>query len=244
MIIGIAIGLAIIAFVFFYITADIILVKTQAYLVGRQFSIRKDNKNTQLAIGGLIGLVSGILLTNGTDYMTTAGMVFAGLGVGAVEIFHRIITQGKEERRKKECFLLFNAIEIYAQSGYSIPQALANARSFAPMLEPAINKSLAVWPSGSIRALEVLQNEINLPEGDQLVSLLLQINQTGAKNLENVIQAESRQMEEKRKALAKARITQKPVFLMAYRLLPLVVLMGMLAGVLVTRVFSQMNSIL
>lgn len=244
MIMGIAVGLAIITFVLVYMVTDIAIAKTQVYLVGRQFSIRKNDKNTQLAIGGLVGLVSGILLTNGTAYMATAAMIFAGLGVGAVEAFYRITTQGKEERRKKECFLLFNAIEIYAQSGYSVPQSLSNARSFVPMLEPAINKSLAVWPSGSVQALEVLRDEINLPEGDQLVSLLLQVNQAGTKNLGNIIQAESKQMEEKRKALAKARITQKPVFLMVYRLLPLIVLMGMLAGVLVTRVFNQMNSIL
>ncbi len=244
MIIGIAIGIAIVTFVLVYIVTDIAIIKTQAYLVGRQFSIRKDDKNTQLAIGGLVGLVSGILLTNGTDYMTIAGMVFAGLGVGAVEMFYRITNQGKEERRKRECFLLFNAVEIFTQSGYSVPQSLANARSFVPMLEPAINKCLAVWPSGSIQALEVLRDEIHLPEGDQLVSLLLQVNQAGTKNLGNIIQAESKQMEEKRKALAKARITQKPVFLMVYRLLPLVVLMGMLAGVLITRIFNQMNSII
>lgn len=244
MIIGIAIGLAIIIFALVYVATDVVIVKTQAYLVGRQFSIRKDNKNTQLVTGGLVGLVLGIILTNGTDYTATAAMVFAGLGVGVVEIFRRITTQGREERRKKECFLLFNAIEIFAQSGYSVPQALANARSFVPTLEPAINKSLAVWPSGSVQALEVLRKEINLPEGDQLVSLLLQINQAGTKNLGNIIQAESKQMEERRKALAKARITQKPVFLMLYRLLPLIVVLGMLAGVLVTRIFNQMNSVI
>lgn len=235
-------GVGLIAFVVVYASADIIIQKTQIYLIGKQLSIKTNNKDTQVLIGALIGFIGGLLLTTGTQYMATASLAFAGLGAGLVEATSRLLARGKEEKRKQECFLLFTAAEIFIQSGYSIPQALANSRDFTPMLTADINKTLAAWPQGTVKALEVLRDSINLPEGDQLVSLLLQLNQVGTRNVGNIIQAEARQMEEKRKALEKARITQKPVFLMAYRLLPLVVLMGMLAGVLVNRVFTQMNS--
>lgn len=243
MILGFAVGIALVAFVATYAVSDTAIAKTQAYLIGKQFSMPKNNKNTWLTIGALIGLVSGIILTAGTSYATVTGLLFAGLGIVIVEITYRVTVQKKVERRKQECFMLFNAVEIFIQSGCSVPQALSNSRSFTPLLEPCINKCLAAWPSGSVQALEVLKQEINLPEGDQLVSLLLQVHQVGTKNLNNIIQTESKQMEEKRKALAKTRITQKPIFLMVYRLLPLVVLLGMLAGVLVTRIFIQMNAI-
>ena len=237
-----AISVGVIAFVVILTSTDIIIQKAQVYLITKQFSPRKSNKDVQILLGAIIGFIAGVLLTTGTNYMTTISLASAGMGAGAVEISYRILTKRKEDRRRQECFLLFEAIEIFIQSGYSIPQALAIARDFTPSLTPEINKTLAAWPQGAVKALEVFRDSIDLPEGDQLVSLLLQINQAGSKNLGNIIQAEARQMEEKRKAMEKARITQKPVFLMAYRLLPLVVLMGMLAGVLVNRVFAQMSS--
>lgn len=239
-----AAGLAIIAFVLFYVTAEVAVSKTQGYLIGRQLSAQKPNKDARLLVGGGIGLIGAILLTNGTSYMTTTALILSGLGVGVAEIIYRVLNKGKEERRKQECFLLFSAIEIFTQAGYSIPQALASARDFTPMLTADINKALAAWPHGEVQALEILKDSINLPEGDQLVSLLIQINQAGTKNLGNIIQAEAKQMEEKRQALAKARIAQKPLFLLIYRLLPLVVLVGMFGGVLVTKVFIEMNQFL
>lgn len=227
-----------------YLSIDIITTKTQVYLISKQISIKKTNKDTRLIIGGFAGFIIGMSLTYGTPYIATGTLISAGLGAGAVEITYRILIRGKEERRKQECFLLFNTIEIFIQSGYSIPQSLAYAREFTPMLTEDINKALAAWPSGAVNALEVLKDSIGLPEGDQLTSLLLQVHQSGNRNLVGILQAESKQMDEKRKAAAKARITQKPAFLIMYRLLPLIVLMGMLAGVLVTRVFTQMNSII
>lgn len=239
----ITVGIGIVVFIVVFASADIVVQKTEAFLVGRQFSLQKPNKGMQIFLGALAGFVGGLLLTTGTNYMATASFIFAGLGAGLVAMTTRILTGRKEDKRKQECFLLFQAIEIFVQSGYSIPQALAIARDFTPSLTPEINKTLAAWPQGAVKALEVFRDSIDLPEGDQLVSLLLQINQAGSKNLGNIIQAEARQMEEKRKAMEKARITQKPTFLMAYRLLPLIVIIGMLAGVLVTRVFNQINTL-
>jgi len=239
----ITVGIGIVVFIVVFASADIVVQKTEAFLVGRQFSLQKPNKGMQIFLGALAGFVGGLLLTTGTNYMATASFIFAGLGAGLVAMTTRILTGRKEDKRKQECFLLFQAIEIFVQSGYSIPQALANSREFTPILTPEINKTLAAWPQGAVKALETLKESINLPEGDQLVSLLLQIHQAGSKNFGNIIQAEAKQMEEKRKAMEKARITQKPTFLMAYRLLPLIVIIGMLAGVLVTRVFNQINTL-
>ncbi len=239
-----AAGLAVVVFVCFYISTEVIISKAQAQLVSKQFSVSKPNNDTRLVVGGGIGLIGAILLTNGTSYMSTAIPILSVMGAGVAEATYRVLNKGKEERRRQECLLLFSAVEIFTQAGYSIPQALANAREFTPILAADINKTLAAWPHGDVQALELFKDLINLPEGNQLVSLLIQINQAGTRNLANIIQAEAKQMEEKRQALAKARIAQKPLFLLIYRLLPIVVLVGMFGGMLVTRIFNEMNQFL
>lgn len=239
---GVAAGIGICVFVVGYFLINLLADKFQNLTF--YSPTLKNNRNQRIVFGAFAGFMAGLILTTGATYNATASMIFAGLGAAVVEITYRLTLGHKEDKRRRECFLLFTAVEMFVQSGLSIPQALTSAREFTPSLAGSINKCLAAWNRGGVKALELLQKDINLPEGEQLTSLLLQINQMGAKNLQNIIQIESKQLEEKRKALERARITQKPMFLMIYRLMPLVVLMGMMAGVLVTRVFISLESIL
>lgn len=239
-----SVGVGVVATSSCFAASSVVKSKVSEYLTAQKFGLTKFNPDLKLALAGVLGFLVGVALTNGTPYMSIASLIFAGLGIGAETIVSRILRVRRIEKKRAECFLLFSAVEIFLQAGLSIPQALANSRGLMVHLEPAINRALATWSSGSVKALEALGQEIGLPEGDILVSLLLQVHQSGSQGLPNIIQNESHQLEERRRAVEKARITQKPAFLMAYRLLPFVVLLGLMAGVLVTRVFVQMNSIL
>ncbi|WP_054697546.1 hypothetical protein [Syntrophomonas palmitatica] len=236
-----AAGIGLIAFALIYYTVDIISAQVS---LRTQLEIPKISQNKKYVLGGLAGFIVGVVLLTGTSYLAMGSIIFAGLGIGGLAGIDRVINGYKIEQLRKECILLFNAVGIYAQTGMSVPQALASSREFLPRLTPVINKILAAWTTGNIQALDILRQEVDLPECEQLVSLLLQINQAGSKNIENIVRNESRHMEERRTTYEKIRISNKPIILTLYRFLPLIVLLGLGCGFLATYAFYLLENIL
>ena len=74
-----------------------------------------------------------------------------------------------------------------------------------------------------------------MPEAESLVLLLSQINNSGVKNFDNIIKMEADRLEELRQAAEQIQISIKPLVLILYRALPLVAILGMIAGVMFTR---------
>lgn len=244
MLILFAVGAGIAVFAVLYNMLDLIVTTMQRTLFSQQIKPDLKNRKTLLYIGAFVGMLLGIYFTAGTQYILLGTFLCTGLGAGSVRFAFYALDKRKEEQKRQECYLLFTTIELFLQSGLSIPQSLINARPFTPTLADDINKTLAAWPTGVINALEIFQDSLNLPEGKQLVSLLLQVSQSGSQNLSGILQAESRQMNEKQVAAEKARITRKPMFIVGFRFIPLVILLGLVGGVLVTQVFSQIQSVM
>lgn len=189
-----------------------------------------------LRLGAVAGFLIGLLLSWGTRYALLAAGFGCAVAVFAVELATRLYERKQTDARRQEIVVLFDTIELYMRAGMPAQHALAAAKALTPKLRPAVNHALTYWPSGSAKALDVLREEIRLPEGDILVSLLSQIVQSGIENLEGVIRREARRLEQMRDAAEKARITLKPLYLVLYRALPLVASMGMFAGALFMRV--------
>jgi hypothetical protein len=244
MLILFAFGAGVVVFAIFYHTLDLSVKKFQENAFSRQIKPDLNNRKTLTYIGAFAGLLLGIYFTAGTSYILLGTMLCAGLGAGAVRGAYYALDKRKEEIKRQECFLLFTTIELFLQSGLSIPQSLINARQFTPSLAEDINKTLAAWPTGVVNALEIFQDSLNLPEGKQLVSLLLQVSQSGSQNLSGILQAESKQMNEKQVAAEKARITRKPLFIVGFRFVPLILLLGLVGGVMITRVFAQLQTVM
>ncbi|MDN5375114.1 MAG: hypothetical protein PWQ39_154 [Thermacetogenium sp.] len=192
--------------------------------------------NRFLKFGATAGFLVGLILSWGTHYALFAAVVGGAIGVFAVETAARLRERSWVDARRQEIVVLFDTIELYMRAGMTAQHALAAAKVLTPNLRTAVNRALMYWPSGSAKALEILRREINLPEGEILVSLLNQIVQSGVENLEGVIRRESRRLEQMRDAAEKARITLKPLYLVLYRALPLVASLGMFAGALFMRV--------
>jgi hypothetical protein len=201
-------------------------------------------KDRKVALGGILGFILGIFLFNDSNYLSFGSLMCAGMGAGGIIFTTNVKDNYKEEIRRKECIMLFNTLAIFLPTGMSIPQVLNSAKDFSPNLKRAIDKTLAAWHNGTITALDILKKEINLPEGDILASLLLQVSQTGSKNIYNIIQNESRRIDDRRRMLEKIKITRKPIALNIYRFLPLLVLLGLGAGFLTSYAFNQLNQIL
>ena len=244
MLILLSFGVGMIVFAIFYHFLDTAVRKYQENLFDQKVQSNINNKKSLTIIGAIVGCLMGFYFTIGTSYMMLGTLIFAGLGAGSVQGTYYALKKRKEERKRQECFLLFTTIEIFLQSGLSIPQSLVNAREFTPLLGEDINKTLAAWPTGVVNALEIFKQSINLPEGDQLVSLLLQVSQSGSQNLGGILQAESKQMNDKQAAAEKARITRKPLFLVGFRFVPLIILLGLVGGIMVTQVFGQIQTLL
>lgn len=201
------------------------------------FRIPYTNREDRLALWvGLLGAVLGLLLAWGTQYTGFMAFLGGGTGVGIVVLARRFVVRSRLDARRRDVTALFDAVELYMRAGMPTHHALSAAKILAPSLQPAVNRALSYWPSGAAKALDVLRQEIGLPEGEILVSLLAQINQAGIENLEGIVRRESKRLEQMRNMAERARIGLKPLYLVLFRALPLVAAMGMVAGVLFMRV--------
>lgn len=190
-----------------------------------------------VAAGGIAGLL--LLWGTGGEVAGVLGGAVAG-GV-CYYLWHKSVEDRRTEERRRDIFVLFDALEIYLRAGYSMQYALSVSRSLVSSIRPAINKALSYWPAGAESALKVLRDEINLPEGDVLVSLLAQIERAGIDRLEGVLAREVARMEEVRQAAAKMRIMSRPLYLVIYRALPLLAVQGMVAGTMAMRAFEVLR---
>jgi hypothetical protein len=202
-----------------------------------------DPAGRSMLAGALIGAFIMALLAWNTRWVTTATVVGGLAGYAVVRLFLKMRSEAGVQAKRREITLFFEAVEMYLRARLSMPYALSSAKLVAPSLAKAVNTCLGLWPSGSTRALEALRNEINLPEADIVVSLLIQIDRVGVDSLQGVIQREAQNLERLREAAARTRIITSPVYFVVYRLLPLLSVFGMFAGALYWRLAHMLKGV-
>jgi len=190
---------------------------------------------------GVFGaMVAGALLmafvTWNTKWLITATSLGATAGFLAARFVDRVRLSTVQYAKRREIALFYEAVELYLHAKLPLRYALQLAGYITPRLASAVNTCLGMWSSGPVQALEAMCREINMPEGDLLVSLLTQINQLGLDKIEGVMRREGQNIERLQEATARAKITTRPVYFVIYRILPLVAVFGMFAGVLLWRV--------
>ncbi len=186
----------------------------------------------------IIGALLGVILTWGSNSLVLGALIcgfWAGVSVIGFREYHRRKTKSI---RYQECLELFRLVENYMQLGMPLQLALTEAKEILVVLKPAVNKALAYWGMGSETALRVLRVEIDLPEAESLVMLLSQVNNSGIKNFDNIIKMEADRLEDIREAAEQMQISIKPLILILYRVLPLLAILGMVAGVMFTRTMT------
>jgi hypothetical protein len=170
-------------------------------------------------------------------------LFLAGAAVAAVllEIGRRAKRRAEHNRRVKEIAVFFEALELYVRAGYALAQAMRAAAVLVPGIRKAVERCLDYWPSGPRKALMVLQRELGVPEAEILVSLLIQIEAVGMKDLEGVMRREARNLERLRRMRAEARLASRPVYIMVYRFLPLAATLAIVVGPMLFRTFTVMR---
>lgn len=192
-------------------------------------------------VAALAAVILVSVLTWGWRYAPFAAAL---AGVSAFALTQYILHWGALSRqlaRQREILLLFDTVELYMRAGLSMYHALDAARVLTPNIRAEIGQALMYWPEGASKALEVLRRRLNTPEADILVSLLLQLDQAGIENFQDIVRREGRRLEQLKDAADRARINRRPFLLVLYRALPLLACLGMIAGAFFTHALGVLR---
>lgn len=161
-----------------------------------------------------------------------------------VILFQKIRNKNIHTRKVKEVAIVFEAIELYMKAGYSMYQAIRTSRFLVTEIRPAIDLCLTHWSAGPKVALTKLQEELNLPEAETLILMLINLENSGSQDMRSAIGGEVFNIENIQKMKANISISNKPLVLMLYRMLPLASVMGITVGSLVYRTFMMLQTTL
>lgn len=194
----------------------------------------------------LFGLAGGLMLAGffrHTRY--TFLLFFLGLAAGALlaKAVHSLYQSSLEQEKKRQVAIFFEAVELYMRGGKSMPKAIGTAQKLTPLLRKAVQKCLHYWPKSPARALEEFRKEVDVPEAQILVSLLLRIEKSGINGMEGVIQRDAHNIERLRDMAARRTIFKRPMYFMMYRLLPTLTVLGMLIGSLYYRLGMVLDQV-
>lgn len=169
--------------------------------------------------------------------------IFIGLifGLAVIKIYQKTIVATNRAKRLKEAAILFEAIEMYLKSGYSLYQAVRASRLLVDDIRPAVDKCLNYWGAGAEVALQKLQEELKLEEIDTLILLLINMEQSGTKELEGTIDKVVFNIEDLQKMKTQIKIANRPLIFVIYRMLPLISTAGIVAGGLLYRMYHVLE---
>lgn len=192
----------------------------------------------------MIILAIAVLMASTTKQLVyVPKYLFWGLVLGL--IFVKLIGDMKNRTEKtkklKEISTLFEAVELYSKAGYTVYQSLKAARLLTNSIRPYLDKCLETWGSSPQKALELLQEELKLPESEVLVLLLIHMEVVGSKEMQGIMKREANNIDRLEKMRNQISISNKPLILMIYRMLPLVSILGITVGSLLYRTYSVLT---
>lgn len=191
-----------------------------------------------------------VIAAIGTLFAFTANNIFAVpkylfwgllLGLLLVKFVGDMKIKALRTKKLKEVSTLFEAVELYTKAGYTVYQALRSARLLTHIIRPNLDKCLEYWSSSPQKALETLQQELNLPESEILILLLTHMEVVGAKEMQGIIKREANNINRVEKMKNQISISNRPLILMVYRLLPLVSILGIAVGSLLYRTYTVLS---
>ncbi len=192
------------------------------------------------ALGGAVflGLIAGQM-----PYALVAIPVGAALGFLASRIAVKLYRSRTHFQRLREAAVLYESIDLFTRAGFTPRQAMELSLPLLTLLRPAVERCIASWSGGALRAIEQLGNDINLKEADVLIAVLMQIVEGGVAKLAGVMEEEAFRLDELRQNLGEMRIAAKPVYSTVYIFLPVAALVGMLLGPLAFRAISMISNL-
>lgn len=167
----------------------------------------------------------------------------AALGMVGQTIFRTVKESSNEFSIIRDLALLYECIELFSKAGFTVRQSLEMSQAIVPHLQSKIRACLDNWAFGPLRALEKFGEDIGIKQAEILVSLLMQIEESGTKNISGAMEEEAIRLEKMREALVESRIAKKPVYSAVYMFLPVASLLGILIAPLAYRAIQMIGSL-
>lgn len=196
------------------------------------------NKHKMLVLAMAVALIGTAKEIKQIPKLMIFGML---IGLVIIYVYQKTAIASMKAKKLKEAAILFEAIELYTKTGYSLYQAIRTSRILVNEIRPAIDSCLNYWNAGANKALQKLREELNLEEIDTLILLLINMESSGAKELENTIGKVAFNMEDLQNMKAQIKIANKPLIFVIYRMLPLASIAGIITGGLLYRTYHVLE---
>ncbi len=197
--------------------------KSSKNLVGYLVEIRQaSQKNRELVNGLLISLATGAVFAFIVPgLLARVFAFFIGFSVGTILNFFMSRYQGRINRMKKlkEAVLIYDTIDIYTDTGESLPSALEKVLPSLDVLKSPVEKFIKEYPYGPTEAVVRMEKEMGIEEAGILASVMLQVMRTGS--IGEISSAEGVRMENIRKTAYRADIAVRPIYRQVVLFLPL-----------------------
>ncbi len=181
------------------------------------------------AIGGLIGFVSALLLMWGDviNWFTVNLVMWVGIALG---LLAKAITK-KENRYGilRDTSTFFKAVEVRLRAGYNIPHTLRMAAALAPSMQPAVNKALQRWSFDPHQALDILRQELKIPEAETLCYVLKRAYEAGGESVAHVLGQGARNIDSKLAGMEEKSFAMGKMRMLFWRVLPTLAIFGIFA---------------
>lgn len=189
-------------------------------------------------------MISAVLVVTASNNLKSApkylgyGLI---LGLIIVLLFQKVKKDNLHTKKVEEFAIVFEAIELYMRAGYSMYQAIRTSRLLVKEIRPSIDMCLTYWGAGPKNALSKFQEDLNLPEAETLILLLINLESTGSKEMRSAIGGEVFSIESIERMKTNIKTSNKPLVLMVYRMLPLGSVLGIVVGSLIYRTFAVLG---
>ncbi len=196
----------------------------------------KPNSKETAVKATIAGLMAVGLSRDWAEFAQFFLLIFV-ITIVAVHLYKKIGGDISKNKKLKDIAVLFEAIELYMKAGYPMVQALRLSRILTPNITKEIDMCLDHWATSPKLALEKFKEELNLEQGEMLVSILIHMEMAGTKNLSGILAREAYNIERLRRLRTETRVSLRPLYLMVYRFIPLVSALGIIAGPLLYRTY-------
>lgn len=144
-----------------------------------------------------------------------------GAGVGAFfyTLYQKHVQKGVQLKKLKESILIYDALNVYGETGENLPTILEKIVPALDVLKPAVERFLKRYPYGTKEALLEMEKEMNFKEAGLLTSVLFQFIASGMYN--NITASEAARIENKRKTIYRTEIAIRPMYRQLVLFIPL-----------------------
>jgi len=189
-----------------------------------------ENKKYQLVM--LLSTITFIIMSIGSGKEYIAGCFGFIIGLAVSYIMEYVYNKNDRLEKMREVVQLYEMIDMLTShpSNYKLYDALQRCESLFPKLRKAIRKCLNMWPNGSIRALDAMGEEINLPEVNVLITILKSAEEVGQERFSGALKDEALRIDEYRQKVIELSMENKPAIQSLFSALLLGIFLAMILG--------------